>query len=271
MRNRAICYLPHDWLVKGIDIKSILGGERMIFTNLKKVITFILLGFTAFIGIAYAKEIPTLESAFASTTAKISTMSNAVNVPVEWTFTNNSTEPMAVEKFEESCGCLRGLAKLDDNATVEPGKTGTIRANFTPGGYRGIVRKSIHVRFVGYNKSVELIVEAKIPSSVELSKRESVWVMSKEIKPQSIDVTTGTGEDFNIKSLQGVPEILFKITQETIVPKRHYRIHITPVSLGAPDLQTLQIHTDSKDPRDQVLPVFLRISKTEPVAQIPNK
>jgi hypothetical protein len=218
-----------------------------------------------------AKEAPSLESAFTSTTTKISTTSIAVNVPVEWTFTNHSTETMAVEKFDESCGCLSGQAQLQGMVPVEPGKTGTIRATFTPGGYRGIVRKSLHVRFVGHPKSIELVVEANIPSSVEVSNKEPVWVMDEEIKPQIIEVTTGTGEDFNIKSLQGVPESLFKITQETVTPKRHYRIQITPLNVGTPDLQTLQIHTDSKDTRDQVLAVFLRISKTKPVAQIPSK
>jgi hypothetical protein len=243
----------------------------MIRSSIRSGVPAVLLLLVVLAGYVSAKESPSLESAFTSTTAKISTTSNAVNVPVEWTFTNHSNQSMAVEKFDESCGCLSGQAQLQGATPVEPGKSGVIRASFTPGGYRGIVRKSIHVRFVGYAKSIELIVEANIPSSVEVSNKEPVWAMDEEIKPQIIDVTTGTGEDFNIKSLQGVPESLYKITQETVTPKRHYRINITPVSLSAPDIQTLQIHTDSKDTRDQVLPVFLRISKTKSVAQIPSK
>lgn len=243
----------------------------MIFSDLRHSVFSVWLILIILSGFVSAKETPTLDSAFSSTTTKISTTSNAVNVPVEWTFTNHSTEPMAVEKFDESCGCLSGQAQLEVTALVEPGKSGVIRANFTPGGYRGIVRKSLHVRFVGYQKPIELIVEAAIPSSVEISNKEPVWAMDEEIKPQIIDVTAGTGEDFNIKSLQGVPESLFQIIQETVTPKRHYRIHITPLSVGAPDIQTLQIHTDSKDTRDQLLPVFLRIAKTKSVSQISNK
>lgn len=243
----------------------------MIFSSMRLRIPGVWLLLMTLSGFVSAKETPTLESAFLSTTTKISTTSNALNVPVEWTFTNHSTEPMAVEKFDESCGCLSGQAQLQGTAPVEPGKTGVVRANFTPGGYRGIVRKSLHVRFVGYEKPIELIVEAAIPSSVEVSNKEFVWTVGEEIKSQSIDVTAGTGEDFNIKSLQGVPESLFQIIQETVTPKRHYRIQITPLSLSAPDIQTLQIHTDSKDTRDQLLPVFLRIAKTKSVAQIPNK
>ena len=243
----------------------------MNFSLFKKVSAFILLGFFSVSGTANAEEAPSLESFFATTTAKISTTSNAVNVPVEWTFTNHSDQPLAVEKFDESCGCLSGQLQLEGTGLVKPGESGVIRASFTPGGYRGIVRKSLHVRFVGYPKSIELIVEANIPSCVEVSNKEPVWVIGQEIKPQIIDVTTGTGEDFNIKSLQGVPESLFQITQETITPKRHYRLHITPLSVDAPDLQTLQIHTDSTDTRDQVVPVFIRISKTEPAAKNSNK
>lgn len=240
----------------------------MIFPRFWRGNTVALLFFAACMGGVAAKETPSLESFFASTTAKISTTSDAANVPVEWTYTNPTDLPLVVEKFDESCGCLAGQI---DQKISETSKSGVIRASFTPGGYRGIVRKSLHVRFVGYEKPIELIVEASIPSSVELSNREPFWLVGKEAKTQSIDVTTGTGDDFNIKSLQGVPESLFKITQETITPKRHYRLHITPLSVAAPDLQTLQIHTDSKDSRDQVLAIFLRISQTAPTSRIPNK
>lgn len=239
----------------------------MIFPRFWRGNTIALLLFAVWTGAVIAKETPSLESFFTSTTAKITTTSNAVNVPVEWTYTNPTDQPLVVDKFDESCGCLAG--KLDQKIS-ETGKSGVIGASFTPGGYRGIVRKSLHVRFVGYEKPIELVVEASIPSSVELSNREPFWLVGKEAKTQSIDVTTGTGEDFNIKSLQGVPESLYKITQETITPKRHYCIHITPLIVDAPDLQTLQIHTDSKDTRDQVLAIFLRISKSDPTSKNPS-
>lgn len=122
----------------------------------------VLLFFAVWTGAATAAEPPSLESLFTSTTAKISTTSNAVGVPVEWTFTNHTASTLAVEKFDESCGCLSGQPQLDGVKPVEPKKSGVIRASFTPGGYRGIVRKSLHVRFVGYEKPIELIVEATI-------------------------------------------------------------------------------------------------------------
>lgn len=184
-------------------------------------------------------------------------MPDAQNAPVEWRYTNQGKDPLMVEKFEESCGCLSG--KLDQKVH-QTGEGGVIRASFTPGPNRGTVRKSIHVRFVGHEKPVELIVEAKVASSVELSTHEVVWAPDAAGKSQQVEVTTGTGVDFEITALQGIAESQFKISKETLTPKRHYRLTLTPVSVETPGVNCLQVHTDSKDTRDQVLPLFLRIA-----------
>lgn len=205
-----------------------------------------------------------IESAFESKVVQLKAKPDDTNVSVEWTYTNHWDFPLAVERFEQSCGCLSGQVGhasgqpgQTELETVPPGKRGTIRASFTPGAHRGLLRKSLHVRFIGHDKPVELVVEATIPSSVELSTRELVWKAGEKTASRTIEVTSGTGADFTITGLQGVPEAQFTIRQETIVPKRHYRIHITPAGelpLGA---QCLQVRTDSADPRDRVLAVFL--------------
>lgn len=205
-----------------------------------------------------------IESAFESKVVKLKAKPDDKNVSVEWTYTNHWDFPLAVERFEQSCGCLSGqVAQASGQPgqteleTVPPGKRGTIRASFTPGAHRGLLRKSLHVRFIGHDKPVELVVEAMIPSSVELSTRELVWKRGKKTASQTIEVTSGTGADFTITGLQGVPETQFAIRQEAIVPKRHYRIHITPAGALPLGAQCLQVRTDSADPRDRVLAVFL--------------
>lgn len=209
-------------------------------------------------GIANAEEKPSLESIFESTTIQIKALPDSVNIPIEWKYTNHEKNLLMVDKFEESCGCLSG--KLEQQA-LETSKSGVIRASFTSGPNRGLIRKSLHVRFVGYEKPIELIVEAVISSSVELSSKELTWNVGEEMKVKTIDVTTGTNADFNIIGLIGAPETLFTITQETLTPTRHYRIHITPLSGNtSPGVHCLQVRTDSKDARDQILPVFLRIA-----------
>jgi hypothetical protein len=196
---------------------------------------------------------------FTSTTAKLSAMPDSVNVPVEWHFTNTGDLPLVVENFIESCGCLSGSMAAQTAAPVAPGKSGVIRASLTPGQHRSLLRKSLHVRFVGYEKPVELVVEAKISSPVELSTRDLIWTAEAATAAQSIDITTGTGTAFNITELSGIPDDQFHIVQETLIEKSHYRITITPEIGASSGVHTLLIRTDSPDPRDRVTAVFLRI------------
>ena len=71
--------------------------------------------------------------------------------------------------------------------------------------------------------------------------------------------TTGTGTDFKITELNGLPDGLFTIKQETVKEKRHYRLTITPTAKAKPGVQHLQIQTDAPDPNDQVVEVYLRV------------
>lgn len=196
---------------------------------------------------------------FTSTTAKVSAMPDSVKVPVEWHFTNTGDLPLVVENFIESCGCLSGNMAAQTTEPVAPGKSGVIRASLTPGQHRGLLRKSLHVRFVGYEKPVELVAEAKIPSPVELSARDLTWTAEAPTTAQSVDITTGTGTAFNITGLSGIPDDQFHIVQETLIEKSHHRITITPAAGVPSGIHTLLIRTDSPDPRDRVTAVFLRM------------
>lgn len=202
-------------------------------------------------------------SAFASTVTRIHVAPNVQTLPVTWTFRNLWDFPLVVERFEESCGCLSAQAANNRQTpqAVAPGATGKIEAIFTAGGHRGLLRKSLHVRFAGHDKPVELVVEATIPSPVELSRRELVWKAGESRDAKTIDITSGTGAAFAITSLPGVPENQFTITRETITPGTAYRLGIIPTP-AASGQHTLQIHTDSPDPRDRVNAIFLNVEAT---------
>ena len=207
---------------------------------------------------AFAADARAITSAFASTITKIDAMPEDTAVPVEWSFTNHWEFPLVIEKFDESCGCLSGKMHPQGDEAVAPGQSGVIRASFTPGAHRGLVRKSLHVRFAGHERPVELVVEARVPCSIELSGRELTWEAGAAPAPQTIEITTGTGVDFTITGLGGVTDSQFHISQETVEPSRHYRIAITPADGVAPGVHTLLVRTDSPDPRDRVTAVFLR-------------
>lgn len=212
-----------------------------------------------------------IESAFSSTVARINVPSRDQAVLVTWTYKNLWGFPMMVERFEESCGCLSGQATRHQDApeSVAPGESGEIRAMFTPGTLRGVQRKSLHVRFVGHDQPVELVAEANIPASVQLSSQQLNWEPAEKAEAKTIDVTSGTGVDFSITGLVGAHDSQFSVIQETVTPRRHYRLHITPANPRTTEgvSAAIQIRTDSPDQRDQVLVLLLRQSPQ--VAELP--
>lgn len=199
-----------------------------------------------------------ITTAFTTLAQRVEYTAGNQTYPVEWTYTNHWNIPLVIERIEASCACL---TPQTDSLQVAPGATGKIRSSLTPGSYRGLFRKSHHVKFVGFDKSVELTAEVTIPSPVMVSKQELKWTVKEHSSSatQIIDVTTGTNSSFQIKEILGVSEAQFRVEKKTIVPEKHYQLQITPTKQqpSSPSAAALQIHTDSPDPRDQVLVIFL--------------
>ncbi len=192
---------------------------------------------------------------FESTVVRLTVQPDAVDEPLQWKCRNASDIPLVVERYEQGCGCLAGAV---EEVEIAPGETGAIRAKFTPGPYRGLVRKSLHVRFVGIEHPVELVAEVTIPSTVELSIRDLVWEAGDR-SPKVIEIEAGTKADFQITGLVGVDEKHFKLEQEVVTEGCHYRLTMTPRAAVPPGHHVLQVRTDSPDRRDQVLAIFLKV------------
>lgn len=211
-------------------------------------------------------EIRPVSEFFSSKNRQINYIQGALSIPVEWTFTNHGNFPLLIEKIDTSCGCL---SPLMDEKQVAPGASGIVRATLTPGTNRGLLRKSLQVRFVGYDQPVELLAETFIPSNVMISHSELIWkpaATSETAATQTVDLTSGTGTSFVITGLVGVQESQFTIVKKIITPEKHYQLHITPATNqpSAALSAALQIRTNSPDPRDQVLIVLLKQSATTP-------
>ncbi len=204
-----------------------------------------------------AAETISLASAFTSILTKVDVKPGQTTLPASWEFTNRGDFPLAVERIESSCGCL---AAQVGGQVVEPGETGRIEAIFQPGAYRGTLRKSIHVRFVNFPKPIELVMEAHIPSPVEISTNELCWHTDEDPKTQTIEIKSGTGAPFIVTDLLGVNPELFTIAKESRNKEQtSYRLSITPLGKPDPGTHILQVRTNSPDPRDQVFAVFLQV------------
>ncbi len=199
-------------------------------------------------------EPPAIASAFRSTTVECHPLPGGPAVAVKWHFVNHWDFPLAIERIDQSCSCLH--ADASEHQPVPPGKSGTINASFVPGVHRGTLRKSIHVRIVGHSQPVELIATAEIPHSVVISTQQISWTPEQPAATHTIELSAGTTTDIHITDVRGLQPRHYNHHVETTGPGRKHRIHITPRP-GASNA-TLQIHTDSPDPRDRVFAVFLR-------------
>jgi hypothetical protein len=236
------------------------SGKRQVGLAVRESLNFVkpfLCSWLALNSIAHSQEKTEtsmrIAAAFAATVQKIPYADHTPTFKTEWPITNHWSNSLQLERIESSCDCLVGKFEMKP---IAPGATGILYTFMTPGNHRGLLRKSLHVRFVGHQQAVELISEIHIPSSVELSHQEIAWEQDDHTT-RAIDVTSGTDAPFQITALLGVPEQFFTITQETISPSKHYRISITPKKSAHSAVHCLQIRTDSKDTRDQVRAVFL--------------
>ncbi len=225
--------------------------------------SFIFLGLSLCGAEVATSKVQLVSSAFRATTIQLKVAPLATHIDAEWHYTNRWDFPLLIERIDQSCSCLSSTHDAEKATPLAPGATGTLRARFTPGAHRGLLRKSLHVRFVGHEKPVELVAEATIPSHVELSAQDLVWPATASTEAKSIDVTSGTGQAFKITSLQGLAENQFTVTPEVIKQGTHYRIVITPKASAAGQ-HCLQVRTDSPDSRDSLRAVFLRVDPPTP-------
>jgi hypothetical protein len=205
-----------------------------------------------------------IQDAFAEKVVRIDAKPGVADVPIEWKFTNHWDFPLMIERFDQSCGCLSG--RIESAKPVATGGTGSVKAMFAAGPHRGLVRKSLHVRFIGHEGSVELIAEAHIPSTVEFTAQELTWSRGSNTEVRSIEVTAGTNTPIHITSLSGVTSTHYSIALKTVVEGRHYRLLIKPTNGVSDGVKTLIVRTDSPDPRDRVKAVFLNMKPSADAA-----
>jgi hypothetical protein len=157
-------------------------------------------GVSGVLSLKAAETAPTtklpIREAFESTTLRFEASPGNDAKAIAWEYTNHWDFPLFVERIDSACGCL--AAQKVTSEPVPSGKSGKITATFTAGNHRGLLRKSIHVRFAGHHQPVELIAEARIPSSVELSANELAWASNQLSETRSLEVTSGTKQKFSI-------------------------------------------------------------------------
>lgn len=173
-------------------------------------------------------------------------------------FRNSGDLPLVVDRFFQSCGCMLGEW---DGVPVEPGAVGRIKAKFLTKGLRGVIRKTLQVKFVECG-TVELVAEVTIPEVINYSARTLRWSVGEKPEPRIISIVVKSDRPVHVMSVKG--DAGFDTKLETVEDGRHYRIAITPSDTSAERVGVFQVRTDAKDPRDALQGIFALVQKDRP-------
>jgi hypothetical protein len=188
---------------------------------------------------------------FTSRAAKSAVEPGVQVVVLSYEFTNTSDSPVAVEEFIQSCGCMSGEW---DGKPVAPGATGTIKAKLVTTGLRGLVRKSLRVKFLELG-TVELMGEVTIPEALTYSAQTLHWKIGAASSSQDVEITVNSKIPVHVRSVDN-NDPSFASTLVTIEEGRRYKITITPRDTTTARVGVFQVRTDAIDPRDAVHGLF---------------
>jgi len=104
----------------------------------------------------------------ASNTVDFGKMKQSSSVDVEFSFVNTGKRDLIIRNVKAGCGCT---ALMPTENVIRPGATGTIKAKFNSGGYKGNINKSIFVYTNDPKKSeVMLIIKGEVLVDGETAK-----------------------------------------------------------------------------------------------------
>lgn len=101
----------------------------------------------------------------ASNTADFGKIKQNESADVEFVFTNEGKSDLIIRHVKSGCGCT---ALMPTENVIKPGATGTIKARFNSGGYKGNIYKNIFV-YTNDPKSSEVMLMIKGEVLVEAS------------------------------------------------------------------------------------------------------
>ncbi|MCA9726319.1 MAG: DUF1573 domain-containing protein [Candidatus Eisenbacteria bacterium] len=151
-----------------------------------------------------------------------------------FSFSNDGTEPLRIEKIETSCGCT---AAAPTDSIILPGNAASIDVTFSTRDFQGDVSKVV-VIFTNDpgEPRVDLMLRANI---VPLIRVESDWVdfgpvRRSEGKVVGVLVTADEGTDFRVSSVEGGENwVDWKIVPASAPDQIAYRVEAT-LKPGAP-------------------------------------
>lgn len=198
--------------------------------------------------------VPVPEARFTAREIRTAVEPGVAEVVLGYDFINDGDLDMAVEQFSQTCGCMIGEW---DRKPVPKGSAGRINARFLTSGLRGVVRKSLHVKFFAYGV-VELVAEVTIPETLAYSTRTLRWEGGESPAPKDVDIEVRAKAPLHVLSATA-SDPGFSTALRPVEEGRRYRLTVTPRETSSRRMAVIQVRTDSKDPRDALQALFAMV------------
>jgi hypothetical protein len=170
-------------------------------------------------------------------------------------FRNAGTKPVAVRDLETNCNCL---AVDTDLKVYAPGAAGIVRATFTVGDRTGLYERTITVVTDEADSPVRLVLKIEVPEVASLAPRSVLWQLHESAAEKSVELHSAQGLAINFAEAQATNEA-FAVRLETVVPGRHYRLHLKPRDTARPASAAIRIFGREKSGHDVVVSAYASV------------
>jgi hypothetical protein len=169
----------------------------------------------------------------------------AATLVARYPFTNRSTRPMALKRFETECSCMT-IETRDKKMRFEPGESGEIIASFQIGNYVGTVEKSIRVWLEddGAAPSQTLKLKVIVPALVQIEAKTLTWAVGSTDGPKATRVSFEGEKPVRIIGISS-SNPNFTPSFKAIEEGRSYEVSVACSSAANKVLGMIKVQTDS--------------------------
>lgn len=167
----------------------------------------------------------------------------------QFTFTNQTSRPVLVDKVTASCGCT----SIDWSADpVNSGDNGFVIVQFDPNNRPGPFEKHVIVNFKDYPDSVQLTIKGFVqPASASVEEEFPIQIGMLRVKQQFLDLGTTTSKSLFSKSFpvynQGNQILIFS---DDMAGPNHITVTFEPYTLKPRSTGKMWIHYDVRAKND---------------------
>lgn len=186
---------------------------------------------------------------------------------INYTFKNESTQPMAIARIASSCGCA---IPSFDKRPVPAGQQGHITLSFNPVGIEGFFKKRISVYFSGTQQPIHLYLSGKVLPVENLKPgyhyaigvlqfrniRTTLKASSGQTTMRTFSLTNSSNQPVTVSLNCHIKEITFEEDEFTLSPGEQKKlvVYFSPQNSGTLHIRIIKGHEEKQKVALKVVP-----------------